>query len=97
VPREVTLVAFVEAFRVLGYEECDDGSLEDGYQKIAIFADDAGNPTHAARQLPNGEWTSKLGQLEDIVHATVDDVNGPTYGTPVEFMRRSIPIPQPGS
>ena len=88
VPREVTLVAFIEAFRVLAYETCEDGSLEDGYQKIAIFANDSGTPTHAARQLPTGFWTSKLGQLEDIEHATVEDVNCPIYGAPVQFMRR---------
>ena len=88
VPREVTLAAFVQAFKLLAYEECDDGSLQAGYQKIALFAGDSGQPTHAARQLPDGSWTSKLGQLEDIVHAAVEDVNGPTYGTPVQYLRR---------
>ena len=88
VPREVTLAAFIEAFRALAYEECEDGSLETGFQKIALFTDDSSKPTHAARQLPNGSWTSKLGVLEDIVHAAVDDVNGPLYGAPVQFMRR---------
>ncbi len=92
VPRELTLAAFIAAFRVLGYEECNDGSLEDNYQKIALYADDSGRPTHAARQLADGAWTSKLGTLEDIVHATVDDVNGPVYGAPVQFMRRSTGI-----
>ena len=85
---EVTLVAFIEAFMALSYEKCEDGSLEDGYQKIALFADDSDLPTHAARQLPNGAWTSKLGRLEDIVHDAVEDVSGPTYGAPVQFMRR---------
>ena len=85
-PREVTLAAFIEAFRVLAYETCTDGSLEDGCQKIAIFADDSGTPTHTARQLPSGLWTSKLGALEDIEHAAVEDVNGPTYGAPVQFV-----------
>ena len=85
----------MEAFRVLGYEECDDGSLEDEYQKIALYADDSGTPTHAARQLADGAWTSKLGELADIVHATVDDVNGPLYGAPVQFMRRPTGMPAP--
>lgn len=88
VPREETLAAFIEAFQVLGYQECDDASLEEGHQKIAIYADDSGKPTHVARQLPNGMWTSKLGRQEDIEHDTVNDVNGPAYGTPVSFMRR---------
>ena len=88
--REVTLAAFVSAFEVLGYEMCHDGSLEEGYQKIALFASQSGQPTHAARQLSDGSWTSKLGALEDIVHTTVDDVNGATYGAPVQFMRRPV-------
>ena len=56
--------------------------------KIAIYAHDDGQPTHAARQLPDGRWTSKMGHLEDIEHRVVDDVNGPQYGSPVRFMRR---------
>lgn len=88
VKREPTLDAFIDAFRQLRYQACADGSLETGYQKIALYADNLGTPTHAARQLPNGEWTSKLGEIEDITHVTVDDLNGPSYGTPVQFMRR---------
>ena len=94
VPREVTLSAFVAAFATLGYEECQDGSLEKGYEKVVLFAqrDANGNilPTHAAKQLCNGRWTSKLGPQEDIEHMKAEDVNGPTYGTPVQFMRRAI-------
>ena len=93
VPRKETLDAFSAAFRTLGYEECQDGSLEHRYEKIALFAlndDGVLIPTHAAKQLSNGHWTSKLGQLEDIEHENVNDVNGPDYGTPVQFMRRLI-------
>jgi hypothetical protein len=46
--------------------------------------------THAARQLPNGKWTSKLGKGEDIEHDTPDDVSGGIYGEVVEIMRRPI-------
>ena len=51
----------VEAFRSLGYEECDDGTLEAGFEKLALYGS-AMMYTHAARQLPDGKWTSKLGQ-----------------------------------
>ena len=88
VPREPSLRAFVLAFRGLGYEECRDGSLEAGLQKIAIFARLDGGPTHAARQLSNGKWTSKLGPLADITHDSVGDISGTLYGEPVKFMRR---------
>ena len=94
IPREVTLAAFVAAFDTLGYEPCGDGSLEQGYEKIALFArkehDGTLVPTHAAKQLSNGRWTSKLGALHDIEHLKVEDVNGPGYGAPVQFMSRPI-------
>jgi len=90
VRRQVTIAAFVEAFRSLGYKTCADGDLEQGFIKIAIFADKSGKPTHAARQLPDGCWTSKLGVSVDIEHTAVEDVSRiePRYGTPVRFMRR---------
>src|SRR5437016_6126236 len=68
VPREETLEAFRQAFATLGYMVCDDDRFEAGYEKVALFAL-AGAPKHAARQLPNGRWTSKLGEWEDIEHA----------------------------
>lgn len=35
-----------------------------------------GEPTHAARQLPSGAWTSKLGEWEDIEHDTLEALEG---------------------
>ncbi len=61
VPREETLDAFRQLFALLQYSVCDDDALEPGYEKVALFADDLGVPLHAARQLPDGRWTSKLG------------------------------------
>ena len=65
-----------------------------GYKKIVLFArqDDFKGlvPTHAARQLENGQWTSKLGQCEDIMHVDVENVSCPCYGKPVLFMRRAM-------
>lgn len=46
--------------------------------------------THAARQLPTGKWTSKLGRSEDIEHTTPEAVSGTTYGAMVCFMGRAI-------
>jgi hypothetical protein len=37
-------------------------------------------PTHAALQLESGDWTSKLGDFEDISHSTIEAVSGPVYG-----------------
>ena len=90
-PRQVTVNAFEQAFATLGFESCPDGQLEAGFEKIAIYAR-TGVPTHAARQLGDGRWTSKMGSEFDIEHADVNDVSGPGYGAPVTFMRRRIPV-----
>ena len=79
--------ALEDAFRALGFEPCGDDGPEPGFKKVALF----GNSlfyTHAARQLPGGKWTSKLGKAEDIEHDTPDAVAGGVYGEIVVVMRR---------
>jgi hypothetical protein len=66
---EETLAAFRLAFALIGYVECESEGLEPGFEKIALFANPQGIPVHAARQRPEGMWTSKLGEVEDIDHA----------------------------
>ena len=79
----------VLAFKSLGYEECSDGVLEDGFEKVALYS--LGMMyTHAARQLPDGQWTSKLGQLEDITHTTPDAIAGSDYGEVAQYMKRAL-------
>ncbi|MEH2465522.1 DUF7689 domain-containing protein [Nostoc sp.] len=66
---------------MLGYEVCQSDVLEEGFQKIAIYTDSNKVPTHIARQLPTGKWTSKLGSLEDIEHNNLQGLTGnPAYG-----------------
>jgi hypothetical protein len=89
VPRQETMEAFRQVFETLGYTACDDAAEEPGYEKIALFADSQGVPSHAARQLPGGRWTSKLGALEDIEHA-LQDLVGTEYGSVVLVMRRPL-------
>jgi hypothetical protein len=72
IPREETLEAFIEAYKTLGYERCYETDLEEGFQKIAIYVKDR-KPTHAARQLNNGNWTSKLGKSFDIEHEFINN------------------------
>ena len=66
--------------------------MEPDFQKIAIYADSQNIPRHIARQLPNGEWTSKIGQYEDIQHRNLNLLTGdpPAYGNVVEVMKRAI-------
>ena len=90
VPRQVNIGAFEKAFETLGYKRCKDGQFETGIEKIAIYANSSDEPTHAARQLPSGEWTSKLGRSYDIEHTDETTVEGPEYGLVVIFMDRKI-------
>jgi len=64
-----------------------DGSFEEGFEKLAIYGSGL-MYTHAARQLPDGRWTSKLGQHEDITHTTTEAIEGSDYGEVVQCMKR---------
>jgi hypothetical protein len=100
VPPKIELETFIQAFQTLGYAVCEDAALEPGYEKIAFYASGDGIPTHAARQLPDGRWTSKLGRYKDIVHATLAALEscseGPSdYGRVVKLMKRHRGTPVP--
>ena len=73
----------------MGYVECRDTDLETGFEKIAIFTDAEESPLHLARQLSNGQWTSKLGALEDIEH-DLHGLEGLAYGRVAVVMKRII-------
>ena len=85
---EETLDALVAAFATLGYAPCSGEEPEPGFERVALFAN-AAVPTHAARQLPSGRWTSKLGVREDIEH-DLHAVSGDVYGTVVLFLKRPL-------
>ncbi len=70
-----------------GYERCASGEREDGYEKVAIYADENG-PTHAALQIDSGRWISKLGGLEDIEHDSLEGLEGESYGRASTFLKR---------
>jgi hypothetical protein len=89
VTRAETLVAFRELFASLGFSECTQENAEPGFEKIALFANDDALPLHAARQLPSGRWTSRLGECEDIEHE-LHDLEGEAYGMVVVFMKRPV-------
>jgi hypothetical protein len=86
--QEQSLDEIVAAFAVLGYESSADARPEPGVEKLAIYADSRRSPTHIARQLPSGTWTSKLGASEDIEHGTLESLEGAIYGKVVHYLRR---------
>ena len=93
-PKELTLDSIIELFRQAGYEVCGDGSLETGHEKIAVYVKD-GVLTHAARQMENGRWTSKLGNFHDIEHDSLEALQGDgfgEYGSAEMFMARPLAV-----
>jgi hypothetical protein len=65
--------------------------LVPGYDKIVLYGKRKGNiyePTHGARQLGDGSWSSKLGQLPLIRHLEPDDLDGSSYGVPIAVYMR---------
>jgi hypothetical protein len=87
VPRQVVLGAFQAMFATFDYVVCPGEHGEPGFEKIALFTNTQGKPTHAARQLPEGRWTIKLGKKEDIEHG-LHDLEGSLYGAVALIMRR---------
>jgi hypothetical protein len=79
---------YLSAFQGEGYEQVGSAEFEIAYEKVAFFVNAAGQPTHAARQLENGHWVSKLGELVDIEHAQLAALEGESYGTVAVVMRR---------
>lgn len=66
-----------------------DVSLQPGLEKLALYTLDEGGlrVAHAARQLPSGWWTSKLGGMLDISHPDPDFLL-PSQGTDFFLMSR---------
>ncbi|MHB1559374.1 MAG: DUF7689 domain-containing protein [Isosphaeraceae bacterium] len=92
-PREYSPESYIRAFESIGFERCESTHSEPGYEKVAVFANEGG-PTHAARQLSGGTWSSKLGVFEDIEHQleALAGNEGEEYGSVVQILRRRIPV-----
>jgi hypothetical protein len=86
----VTKESFIAAFQKLGYEVCEDREFESGFEKVALYFNENEQPTHMARQLSSGVWTSKLGEAWDIMHHTLEGLEGSVYGHAALFLRRQM-------
>lgn len=84
-----TQAVFQETFEELGWERCESRDREEGYDKIAFYADPGGLIKHAARMVLGG-WTSKLGPYIDISHRSLECLSGGAYGTVAFYMRRAV-------
>jgi hypothetical protein len=77
---------FVDAAKTEGFEECSDSAWEPEFEKIVlihkrdIFC-------HAALQLSESRWKSKLGEYSNCEHP-LEFVLGDYYGKDTIFMKR---------
>jgi hypothetical protein len=90
-PDKETVENFVIAFQTEGFELCKGSGFEAGFEKIALYLK-ANVPKHAARSLPDGGWTSKMGDDEDIEHTTLGVLEGRQFGKATVFLRRKNPL-----
>jgi hypothetical protein len=87
--RSPLITSLVNVFLSLGWEErtASENILEPEFERVALYRKND-EWTHAARQLPSGKWTSKLGPDEDIEHDTPECLCGDSYGTIHCIMRK---------
>lgn len=88
IPHFLNLRNLIRAFNRMGYRRCKSEALEYGKEKVAIFSNKECNEfTHATRQLPDGSWTSKIGDMNDIRHS-LHALEGDIYGNVAVIMQR---------
>lgn len=85
---DFTFECFVQLFENFGYVKCNGYGLEILYERVAIYAHADGEFSHVANQLPSGAWTSKLGPDEDVQHDSPHGLEGQSYGTVKQVLKR---------
>lgn len=88
IPRKWDQATLVLLFERHGYTITDNADLEHGFEKVVFYSDEHNVPQHFARQLPDGRWASKIGDLNDIEHETLECLISPIYGTPKLTLKR---------
>ena len=81
--------SLIEVFAGLGYEQCAHNDTEDGYQRVVLYEVD-GEMKHAAMQMPNLRWRSKMGQGPVIEHLSPESLSGGMYGDATAYMLRAL-------
>ena len=86
--RSYSIESLIEVFAGLGFEHCQDSSLESGYEKVALY-EEQGVGEHAALQTAAGRWRSKMGRGPLIEHRSPQSLSGGMYGEATVYMRRA--------
>ena len=91
---DTKLTTMIGLFSKLGYKVCDNGSIEEGYRKVALYGTND-EITHASRQFvtgnDRGKWSSKLGQWFLIRHGAPSTIEGKEYGDVITYLRMPFP------
>lgn len=98
--------ALIHAFEAVGFTLCDNGHLEDGFDKVVLYKKkDDEEWTHAARIVSETVEHSKFGPSFDGIHShnvlckTGLGFENQSYGVAYAFMKRSktyeVPQEQP--
>lgn len=82
-----TLENYLAAFESIGYSRTENSDLEPAIEKVAIYLLPP-EGFHAARQLEDGAWVSKLGASYDIRHVDLMCLTGSDYGQVMELLAR---------
>lgn len=82
------LEEFEDWFELDGWEPTKEIGFDPSFIKVALFVLN-GQPTHAARLLQTGMWTSKLGSDLDLAHG-FDELDGPVYGSVFGVYRKPV-------
>jgi hypothetical protein len=91
ISRDGSLDAYIRLYEIqCGYIPCESGDFEEGFEKIAIYVDSSNQVCHAGRQTTSGQWTHKLGELEDIEQTDPFVLEMDYEGTIRQFLKRPI-------
>lgn len=86
--------SLIDAFKYMGFEECDDITTEEEYDKVVLYqklrADGHYHWTHAAKVVDSNCLHSKLGALHDVLHRSGDIFEESDYGEEYAYMKRPI-------
>lgn len=98
-PRTPDLATFTAFFNLAHFRDSPPPENDfAAFEYVAIYGQN-GLVEHAARLLPAGLWTSKLGDKADISHRMAADIVNDEYGQILKFMRRprrigGYPLPE---
>ncbi len=89
VPCDEHKESLIALFEYFGFKLCDDASVENNYDKVALYANEEGW-THTAKVIGDNVLHSKIGTAWDIHHSGGDIFVQTEYGRIFAYMRRPI-------